>query len=190
MVFQNRGTSIWRTQSMTCRDGCAITVGNIGCSHSYLNHSHGSLILGLNEPPDSSVGCRGLFPQQSSFSSSHVVEKYWTAGFAAFAVIYPGIVGVWEQSIDTVSLMAVSVALSIAIGIPIGIWTALNKRGESALRPLLDAMQTVPATVYLIPVVLILELGKFRQRLQPLFMPSPDHPPHRTWHSASTCIGC
>lgn len=99
--------------------------------------------------------------------------KYWTAGFAAFAVIYPGIVGVWEQSIDTVSLMAVSVALSIAIGIPIGIWTALNKRGESALRPLLDAMQTVPATVYLIPVVLILELGKFRQRLQPLFMPSP-----------------
>ena len=86
--------------------------------------------------------------------------KYWTAGFAAFAVIYPGIVGVWEQSIDTVSLMAVSVALSIAIGIPIGIWTALNKRAESALRPLLDAMQTVPATVYLIPVVLIFGIGQ------------------------------
>ena len=86
--------------------------------------------------------------------------KYWTAGFAAFAVIYPGIVGVWEQSIDTVSLMAVSVALSIAIGIPIGIWTALNKRAESALRPMLDAMQTVPATVYLIPVVLIFGIGQ------------------------------
>jgi glycine betaine/proline transport system permease protein len=86
--------------------------------------------------------------------------KYWTAGFAAFAVVYPGIVGVWEQSIDTVSLMAVSVALSIAIGIPIGIWTALNKRAESALRPLLDAMQTVPATVYLIPVVLIFGIGQ------------------------------
>jgi len=86
--------------------------------------------------------------------------KYWTALFAAFAVIYPGIVGVWEQSIDTVSLMTVSVALSIAIGIPIGVWTALNKRTESALRPLLDAMQTVPATVYLIPVVLIFGIGQ------------------------------
>lgn len=86
--------------------------------------------------------------------------KYWTAGFAAFAVVYPGIVGVWEQSIDTVSLMTVSVALSIAIGIPIGVWTALNKRAESALRPLLDAMQTVPATVYLIPVVLIFGIGQ------------------------------
>ena len=86
--------------------------------------------------------------------------KYWTASFAAFAVIYPGIVGVWEQSIDTVSLMTVSVALSVAIGIPIGVWTALNKRAESALRPLLDAMQTVPATVYLIPVVLIFGIGQ------------------------------
>ena len=86
--------------------------------------------------------------------------KYWTASFAAFAVIYPGIVGVWEQSIDTVSLMTVSVALSVAIGIPIGVWTALNKGAESALRPLLDAMQTVPATVYLIPVVLIFGIGQ------------------------------
>ena len=86
--------------------------------------------------------------------------KYWTASFAAFAVIYPGIVGVWEQSIDTVSLMTVSVALSVAIGIPIGVWTALNKRAESAFRPLLDAMQTVPATVYLIPVVLIFGIGQ------------------------------
>ena len=86
--------------------------------------------------------------------------KYWTASFAAFAVIYPGIVGVWEQSIDTVSLMAVSVALSVAIGIPIGVWTALNKRAESTFRPLLDAMQTVPATVYLIPVVLIFGIGQ------------------------------
>jgi glycine betaine/proline transport system permease protein len=86
--------------------------------------------------------------------------KWVVAGFAAFAVIYPGIVGVWPQSIETISLMAVSVAISVIIGVPLGVWTALNKRVESLLRPILDAMQTVPATVYLIPIVLLFGIGK------------------------------
>ncbi len=86
--------------------------------------------------------------------------KWVVAGFAAFAVIYPGIVGVWPQSIETISLMAVSVAISVIIGVPLGVWTALNKRVESILRPILDAMQTVPATVYLIPIVLLFGIGK------------------------------
>lgn len=86
--------------------------------------------------------------------------KWVVASFAAFAVIYPGIVGVWSQSIETISLMAVSVAISVIIGVPLGVWTALNKRVESILRPILDAMQTVPATVYLIPIVLLFGIGK------------------------------
>ena len=88
-------------------------------------------------------------------------RKRWVmATCAALAVIYPGVVGVWEQSIETIALMAVSVAISIILGIPLGIWTALNKRAESILRPVLDAMQTVPATVYLIPIVLLFGIGK------------------------------
>ena len=86
--------------------------------------------------------------------------KWVVASFAAFAVIYPGIVGVWQESIETISLMAVSVAISVIIGVPLGVWTALNKRVESILRPILDAMQTVPATVYLIPIVLLFGIGK------------------------------
>ena len=86
--------------------------------------------------------------------------KWIVASFAAFAVIYPGIVGVWPQSIETISLMAVSVVISVIIGVPLGVWTALNKRVESFLRPILDAMQTVPATVYLIPIVLLFGIGK------------------------------
>ena len=86
--------------------------------------------------------------------------KWIVASFAAFAVIYPGIVGVWPQSIETISLMAVSVVISVIIGVPLGVWTALNKRVESVLRPILDAMQTVPATVYLIPIVLLFGIGK------------------------------
>ena len=88
-------------------------------------------------------------------------RKRWVmASCAAFAVIYPGLVGVWEESIETISLMAVSVGICVILGVPIGVWTALNKRAESILRPVLDAMQTVPATVYLIPIVLLFGIGK------------------------------
>lgn len=87
-------------------------------------------------------------------------KKWVMASFAAFAVVYPGLVGVWQESIETISLMAVSVGICILFGVPIGVWTALNKRAESILRPVLDAMQTVPATVYLIPIVLLFGIGK------------------------------
>ena len=87
-------------------------------------------------------------------------RRFVMATAAALAVVYPGVVGVWEQSIETIALMAVSVAISILLGIPLGIWTALNRRVEAILRPLLDAMQTVPATVYLIPIVLLFGIGK------------------------------
>jgi len=84
----------------------------------------------------------------------------WTQGaVAAVAVLYPGVVGLWQQNLETIALMAVSVAISVAIGVPLGIWTALSRRIEAVLRPVLDAMQTVPATVYLIPVVLVFGIG-------------------------------
>lgn len=86
--------------------------------------------------------------------------KFIMAGFAALAVVYPGLVGVWQESIETISLMAVSVGICVIVGVPLGVWTALNKRAESVLRPILDAMQTVPATVYLIPIVLLFGIGK------------------------------
>ena len=86
-------------------------------------------------------------------------RRWGLATFTAFAVIYPGIVGVWSESIITISLMAVAVLICVVIGVPLGVLTALNKRCESILRPILDGMQTVPATVYLIPIVLIFGIG-------------------------------
>ena len=86
-------------------------------------------------------------------------RRWGVATFTACVVIYPGVVGVWPESIVTISLMAVSVAISILIGVPLGVLTAMNKRFESILRPILDGMQTVPATVYLIPIVLVFGIG-------------------------------
>ena len=86
-------------------------------------------------------------------------RRWGLATFTALAVVYPGVVGVWPESIVTISLMAVSVAISFLVGVPLGVLTALNKRFESILRPILDGMQTVPATVYLIPIVLLFGIG-------------------------------
>jgi hypothetical protein len=72
-------------------------------------------------------------------------RRWGVATFTSCVVVYPGVVGVWPESIVTISLMAVSVAISILIGVPLGVLTALNKRFESILRPILDGMQTVPA---------------------------------------------
>ncbi|NBY44662.1 MAG: ABC transporter permease subunit, partial [Acidimicrobiia bacterium] len=86
-------------------------------------------------------------------------RRWGLATFTAFAVIYPGLVGVWDESIVTISLMAVAVFICVLIGVPLGVLVALNRRVEVMLRPILDGMQTVPATVYLIPIVLFFGIG-------------------------------
>ena len=79
---------------------------------------------------------------------------------AAVGVLYFGAIGLWEESIQTVALMTVAVAIAVAIGIPVGIASARYDRLQQALRPLLDAMQTLPAFVYLIPVVLLFGVAR------------------------------
>jgi glycine betaine/proline transport system permease protein len=70
-----------------------------------------------------------------------------------------GLLGLWESSMETLGLIVVSVGAGLLIGIPLGIWAGRNDRAEKALRPLLDAMQTVPAFAYLLPLVLLFGIG-------------------------------
>ena len=71
-----------------------------------------------------------------------------------------GLFGLWDESMATLSLMVIAVLLSLLIGIPLGIWSARNARFEALLRPILDAMQTMPAFVYLIPVLLFFGVAR------------------------------
>jgi glycine betaine/proline transport system permease protein len=77
-----------------------------------------------------------------------------TALTAVAALLYMGLVGLWDESMQTFALMGVSVCITLLIAIPLGIWSARSDRVEMLLRPLLDTMQTMPAFVYLIPVLL------------------------------------
>ncbi len=78
----------------------------------------------------------------------------------AACLIPMGMFGLWEESMQTLSLMVTAVLFSLIIGIPVGIWSARNDRVERILRPILDAMQTMPAFVYLIPVLLFFGVAR------------------------------
>ncbi|CAN7529630.1 proline/glycine betaine ABC transporter permease [Rhizobium sp. LjRoot98] len=71
-----------------------------------------------------------------------------------------GYLDMWEDTMRTISMIFVCTVLSIAIGIPIGILMARSDRLQRIVNPVLDVMQTMPSFVYLIPVVMLLGIGK------------------------------
>ena len=71
-----------------------------------------------------------------------------------------GYFGMWEDTMRTLSIITVCTFVSVAVGIPIGIAMARSNRAQTIVTPLLDVMQTMPAFVYLIPVVMLLGIGK------------------------------
>jgi glycine betaine/proline transport system permease protein len=83
-----------------------------------------------------------------------------TAVLATLAAFVPALLGVWEPAMDTLALMIVSVLFCLLVGVPLGVAVALSLRTDRVLRPVLDAMQTVPSTVYLIPATLFFGLGQ------------------------------
>jgi glycine betaine/proline transport system permease protein len=85
----------------------------------------------------------------------------WRLALLAVAgLIFMGLMGLWTESMQTLALMTVSVIISLLIGLPLGIWCAQNQRVEAILRPILDGMQTMPAFVYLIPVLLFFGVAR------------------------------
>ncbi len=71
-----------------------------------------------------------------------------------------GLFGLWDESLQTLALMVTAVLFTLLIGLPAGIWSARSDRVERVLRPVLDAMQTMPAFVYLIPVLLFFGVAR------------------------------
>jgi glycine betaine/proline transport system permease protein len=71
-----------------------------------------------------------------------------------------GALGYWEEAMTTLSVVIVSVAISVAVGIPTGILMAWNKTFKRIITPVLDAMQTMPSFVYLIPALMLFGLGR------------------------------
>ena len=73
---------------------------------------------------------------------------------------YMGFLGFWVKAMTTLALLGTAAILSIAIGIPLGIYCARRQRFYSMIRPIMDFMQTMPAFVFMIPVIAFFGTGK------------------------------
>ena len=78
---------------------------------------------------------------------------------AVLSLITIGLIGAWAEAMVTLALVLTSVFFCMVIGLPVGIWLARSDRAAASIRPVLDAMQTTPAFVYLVPVVMLFGIG-------------------------------
>ncbi|WP_295893889.1 glycine betaine/L-proline ABC transporter permease ProW [uncultured Vibrio sp.] len=80
-------------------------------------------------------------------------------GVTFVSMVFIGLIGAWSQAMTTLSLVMTSVFFCLMIGLPLGIWLARNATAAKIIRPILDAMQTTPAFVYLVPIVMLFGIG-------------------------------
>lgn len=75
------------------------------------------------------------------------------------SLILIGAIGAWSQAMVTLALVLTALLFCMLIGLPLGIWLARSDGAARIVRPLLDAMQTTPAFVYLVPIVMLFGIG-------------------------------
>ncbi|MFW6414807.1 MAG: ABC transporter permease [Thermodesulfobacteriota bacterium] len=79
--------------------------------------------------------------------------------FALLALSFMGLIGIWEEAMTTLSMVLSSLIFCTVVGTPIGIYASQSDRVYNFIRPILDAMQSTPAFVYLVPVVMLFSIG-------------------------------
>ena len=89
-----------------------------------------------------------------------VSKKLYVGPMYAAMLFFVGMCGLWDNMLETISIVIVAVFLSVIMGFPLGIIVAMSKRTSTIVRPILDLMQTMPAFVYLVPAVILFSPGK------------------------------
>jgi len=79
---------------------------------------------------------------------------------SAIAFMLIGYFGMWNDCMATVAIITVCTIICIAVGIPIGVVMSKSDRAQKAILPVLDMMQTIPSFVYLVPILMLLGIGK------------------------------
>ena len=80
----------------------------------------------------------------------------WSGAFLS----YMGLLGFWEKAMTTLALLGTAACLSILIGIPLGMFCARRPRFYRFIQPIMDFMQTMPAFVFMVPVIAFFGVGK------------------------------
>ena len=88
-------------------------------------------------------------------------SRSWTLVVgSALAFMLIGYFGMWNDCMATVAIITVCTTLCIAVGIPLGVLMSKSDRAEKTILPVLDMMQTIPSFVYLVPILMLLGIGK------------------------------
>lgn len=83
-----------------------------------------------------------------------------TAIYSGAFLAYMGLLGFWEKAMTTLALLGTAACLSIVIGIPLGMFAARRPRFYAFIQPIMDFMQTMPAFVFMVPVIAFFGVGK------------------------------
>ncbi|WP_439663966.1 ABC transporter permease [Lentzea sp. HUAS TT2] len=104
---------------------------------------------------------------------SLAVAGWRVALLAVAGFVFLGLQGLWQESMDTLSLTLAAVVISLLVGIPLGIWAGLSDRVNRVLTPVLDFMQTMPTFVYLAPLTLFFLIGPASATIATLIYAAP-----------------
>ena len=98
--------------------------------------------------------------------ASFIILLTWLSAGVSAAVAsgvflaYMGFFGFWEKAMTTLALLCTAAMLSIVLGIPLGHFCARRPRVYAVIRPIMDFMQTMPAFVFMVPVIAFFGVGK------------------------------
>ena len=88
-----------------------------------------------------------------------IIGGWRIALFSLTGLVFIGLMNRWDSSVETIAIIIFAVVLSVVIAVPLGILGARSNRADTAMRPILDGMQTMPSYVYLVPGILFFGLG-------------------------------
>ncbi|MCG7527846.1 ABC transporter permease/substrate binding protein [Streptomyces sp. OfavH-34-F] len=103
-------------------------------------------------------------PAPLLFAGIVAVIAWWLRGLLAGVLAFAGFalidsVELWDEAMDTLTLVLVATIVTLVLAVPLGIWASRSKAVSAVTRPVLDFMQTMPAMVYLIPGVIFFGVG-------------------------------
>ncbi|MEB6588647.1 MULTISPECIES: choline ABC transporter permease subunit [Pseudomonas] len=91
---------------------------------------------------------------------AHLIQRKWSlTAFVALSFLLILNLGYWQETMETLAQVTFATVVCVAIGVPLGIVAAHKPMFYTAMRPVLDLMQTVPTFVYLIPTLTLFGLG-------------------------------
>jgi glycine betaine/proline transport system permease protein len=108
------------------------------------------------------AGLNALPPWLVIIAIALLAWKFSGVKLAVFSVVtltFIGLLGLWQDTMTTLAMVLSAVVFCAVAGIPLGIAAGRSDKFQAGIRPVLDAMQTTPAFVYLVPIVMLFSVG-------------------------------